>query len=60
MLNKLVDILDKLACDPDTHVTVITTNDVHFCQGVDLAELVASGSTEKRKNAGKHLLTAVK
>lgn len=59
MLNKLSDILDKLAADPDTHVTVILTNDAHFCQGIDLAEL-ALGPAEKRKNIIKLLTAAVK
>ncbi|XP_073843005.1 HP1 and insulator partner protein 1 isoform X2 [Musca autumnalis] len=59
MLNKLSDILDKLANDPDTHVTVMLTNDSHFCQGIDLTE-VALGPAEKRKNAVKNLSAAVK
>ncbi|XP_075163237.1 HP1 and insulator partner protein 1 [Haematobia irritans] len=59
MLNKLSDILDKLAADPDTHVTVILTNDTNFCQGVDLTE-IAVGSMEKRKNSVKHLSSAVR
>ncbi|XP_013116124.1 chromodomain Y-like protein [Stomoxys calcitrans] len=59
MLNKLSDILNKLAADPDTHVTVILTNDAHFCQGIDLTEITV-GSTDKRKNAVKHLTTAVR
>ncbi|XP_058987640.1 mucin-5AC-like [Musca domestica] len=52
MLNKLSDILDKMANDSDTNVTVILTNDTHFCQGVDLTEL-AAGSAEKRKTIVK-------
>lgn len=59
MLNKLSDILDKMANDSDTNVTVILTNDTHFCQGVDLTEL-AAGSAEKRKTIVKNLIAAVK
>lgn len=59
MLNKLVDILDKLASDPDCHVVVMTTNDLHFCQGVDITDLTKT-SSEKRKNYATHLATAVK
>ncbi|XP_061386207.1 enoyl-CoA delta isomerase 2-like, partial [Musca vetustissima] len=59
MLNKLSDILEKMANDSDTHVTVIITNDAHFCQGIDLTEL-ALGAVEKRKNVVKNLCSAVK
>lgn len=59
MLNKLVDILDKLASDPDCHVVVIGTNDVHFCQGIDITDLVTI-SDEKRKNYAVNLATSAK
>lgn len=59
MLNKLVDILGKLASDPDCHIIVMATNDTHFCQGVDITELTRT-STEKRKNYSTHLAMAVK
>ena len=59
MLNKLVDILDKLAADPDCHAVVVGTNDAHFCQGIDLMDLTTI-AVEKRKNYAVTLATAVK
>lgn len=59
MLNKLVDILDKLATDPDCHAVVMGTNDNHFCQGIDLTDLMTI-SAEKRKNYAVTLATSVK
>ncbi|KAM7357845.1 HP1 and insulator partner protein 1 [Cochliomyia hominivorax] len=59
MLNKLVDILDKLALDPDCHAVVIGTNDAHFCQGIDLTDLTTIAA-EKRKNYAVTLATSVK
>ncbi|KNC26274.1 hypothetical protein FF38_01163 [Lucilia cuprina] len=59
MLNKLVDILDKLASDSDCHVVVMGTNDAHFCQGIDLTDLTTIAA-EKRKNYAVNLATSVK
>ncbi|XP_037818064.1 mucin-5AC [Lucilia sericata] len=59
MLNKLVDILDKLASDQDCHVVVMGTNDAHFCQGIDLTDLTTIAA-EKRKNYAVNLATSVK
>ena len=59
MLNKLVDILGKLASDPDCHVVVMGTSDAHFCQGIDVTDLTTIAA-EKRKTYATNLATAVK
>lgn len=59
MLNKLVDILNKLASDPDCHVVVMGTSDAQFCQGVDLTDLTTI-AVEKRKSYATNLATSVK
>ncbi|XP_065360125.1 serine-rich adhesin for platelets [Calliphora vicina] len=59
MLNKLVDILDRLASDPDCYVVVIGTNDAHFCQGIDITDLTTIAA-DKRKNYAVNLATSVK
>uniref|UniRef100_A0A1A9WC99 Uncharacterized protein n=1 Tax=Glossina brevipalpis TaxID=37001 RepID=A0A1A9WC99_9MUSC len=59
MMNKLVDILEKLSSDPECHVVVMSTTSPHFCQGIDITDLTV-GSVEKRKSAAVCLAAAVK
>lgn len=59
MLNKLVDILEKLSKDIECNAVVITTNAPNFCYGVDFTDLT-HGTIDKRKQFAVHLATAVK
>uniref|UniRef100_A0ABK9NGN0 Uncharacterized protein n=1 Tax=Glossina morsitans morsitans TaxID=37546 RepID=A0ABK9NGN0_GLOMM len=59
MMNKLVDILDKLRSDTECHVVVMSTTSPHFCQGIDITDLTI-GSMEKRKSAAFFMAAAVK
>lgn len=59
MLNKLVDILEKLSKDIECNAVVITTNAPNFCYGVDFTDLT-HGTIDKRKQFAVHLAAAVK
>ncbi|XP_067646967.1 uncharacterized protein HIPP1 [Eurosta solidaginis] len=59
MLNKLVDILDKLGKDTECNAVLMTTTAPNFCFGIDFTDLT-SGTAEKRKLTALHLATAVK
>ncbi|XP_036342361.1 chromodomain Y-like protein [Rhagoletis pomonella] len=59
MLNKLVDILEKLSKDAECNAVVITTNAPNFCHGIDFTDLTF-GTLEKRKLTAVYLATAVK
>ncbi|XP_053952780.1 uncharacterized protein LOC128859749 [Anastrepha ludens] len=59
MLNKLVDILEKLSKDAECNAVVITTDAPNFCYGVDFTDLTL-GPMEKRKQTAVHLALAVK
>uniref|UniRef100_A0A1B0AU89 Uncharacterized protein n=1 Tax=Glossina palpalis gambiensis TaxID=67801 RepID=A0A1B0AU89_9MUSC len=59
MMNKLVDILDKLRSDTECHAVVMSTTSPHFCQGIDITDLTV-GSVEKRKSAAFFMAAAVK
>lgn len=59
MLNKLVDILEKLSKDNECNTVVITTNAPNFCYGVDFTDLT-HGTIDKRRQFAVHLAAAVK
>ncbi|XP_011210941.2 chromodomain Y-like protein [Bactrocera dorsalis] len=59
MLNKLVDILEKLSKDNECNAVVITTNAPNFCYGVDFTDLT-HGTIDKRRQFAVHLAAAVK